>query len=114
MKHSHIQNVTLKMFIIEWTTVTFRSASLITNKYREGGFFCENAIHFTPMVCLYTHKFGFGYRFDPNVKRKSCRKSIKQEKKFSTCGRLLGCLSKIPVTVCLRATALCAVQALAV
>lgn len=35
IKHSHIQNFTLKM-LIEWTTVTFCSASLLTNKYREG------------------------------------------------------------------------------
>ena len=114
IKHSHIQNFTLKMLIIEWTTVTFCSASLLTNKYREGGLFFENALHFTSMVCLYTHKFGFGIRFDPNIKRKWCRKSIKQEKKISMRGRLLDCLSKIPDTVCLRATALCAVHALAV
>lgn len=36
MKQSHIENFTLKMLIIEWTTVTFCSATLLTNKYREG------------------------------------------------------------------------------
>lgn len=32
----HILKISQKMFIIEWATVTFLSASLITNKYREG------------------------------------------------------------------------------
>lgn len=37
IKHSHIQIFTFEMLIVEWTTVTFRSASLLTNIYREGG-----------------------------------------------------------------------------
>lgn len=54
-------------------------------------------------------------RFDPNIKRKSCRKKRKtRKKKISTRGKVLDCLSKVPDTVCLRATALCAVHALAV
>lgn len=42
------------MLVIEWTTVTFRSASLLTNKYREGRLFSENALHFTTVVSVYT------------------------------------------------------------
>lgn len=55
IKHSHIQIFTFEMLIVEWTTVTFRSASLLTNKYREGGgLFSENALHFTTVVSVYT------------------------------------------------------------
>lgn len=62
-------------------------------------------------VCMHTNSV---LGFDPNIKKKIMSKKDKTRKKFSVCGRLHGCLSKIPGTVCLRATALCAVHALAV
>lgn len=103
------------MLIVEWTTVTFRSASLLTNKYR-GGVSSVKMRSTSPQWCLYTRIFSFGIRFSPTIKRKECQKKHKMIKKkgLSVRRRLLFCLSKIPETVCLRATALCAVQALAV
>lgn len=102
-----------KKFIIEWSTVTFCSASIITNIYREGGggLFCQNALHFTPVVCLYTHKFGFWDSIWSEYKKKM----VPKKQKNPPCVEdWYGCLSKIPGTVCLRASALCAVLALAI
>lgn len=72
--------------------------------------------HSTPMVCLYTHIFGFGIGFGPIIKRKLCgeKKAENNKTKISEHGKLFVCLSKIPGTVCLGATALCAVRALAI
>lgn len=103
------------MLIIEWTTVTFGSASLLINKYREGGSLQWNVLHFTTMVSVYT-QIQFWNSICSNHKKKVVskkRKTIKKKGIFVR-GRLFCCLSKIPDTVCLRATALCAVQALAV
>lgn len=70
IKHSHIQIFTFEMLIVEWTTVTFRSASLLTNKYREGGVSSVKMRSTSPQWCLYTRKFSFGIRFAPTIKRK--------------------------------------------
>lgn len=61
-----------------------------------------------PIVCLYTHIFGLGIRFDPNLKNQDMQKKRKKiHAQFSY-------LTKPPDTLDLKATALCAVHALTV
>lgn len=60
-----------------------------------------------PKVCLYTHIFGLGIRFDPNLKNQDMQKTEKIHAQFTY-------LTKLPDTLCLKATALCAVHALTV
>lgn len=114
MKHSHIEKFTLKSLIIEWTTVTFCSASLLTNKYREGGsLLWKSAPLHHNSVSFYTQIRVWDLFWSGHKKRIASKKS-ENKKKISKRKKLLDRLSKLPHTVFLRATALCAVHALAV
>lgn len=93
---------------IVWATVTFRSV-VINNLIQRGDSSVNMRSTSPPIVCLYTHIFGLGIRFDPN-----CKKIKIWEKNGKKIHVKFTFLTKLPDTLSLKATALCAVHALTV
>lgn len=84
----HIQHFTWKMLIIEWTTVTFCSASLLTNKYWEGGSLLWKCAPLHPNgVSVCTQIWFWDSIWSEQKKKVAWKKSIKEKKKKSPCAR---------------------------